>query len=279
MGHSDRHVTLPNGQSVVGASLVDARFQNFIGEYFRPDVDIHRGMTVVDVGANVGMFSLEILRRCDGDARVIAFEPAPETFVYLECNLHELFPDSQVQLHQCALGDHDGEVTLYHRPHTATTSSVYPEPLFHPVGYLDGFLREPPPEYRTPISTLVRRLPRQPVKRALTLAGRRAAKDTVQMQCRLTRLSTVLREADVERVDFLKIDVEGAEMDVLRGISAADWSKIRQLAVEVHDIDGRAQAVQGLLRDAGFGEIALNQDWPFEGTNVHMLHASRLDVR
>jgi FkbM family methyltransferase len=41
---------------------------------------------------------------------------------------------------------------------------------------------------------------------------------------RVTTLATLCREAGIERIDFLKIDVEGAEADVLAG---ADWSRWR----------------------------------------------------
>jgi hypothetical protein len=41
-------------------------------------------MTVIDVGAHIGLFSLEVLRRCRGDVRLLAFEPAPDSFAALE---------------------------------------------------------------------------------------------------------------------------------------------------------------------------------------------------
>jgi FkbM family methyltransferase len=37
-------------------------------------------MTVLDGGANIGTFSLEVLQRCGGEERVLAVEPAPEPF-------------------------------------------------------------------------------------------------------------------------------------------------------------------------------------------------------
>ena len=44
-------------------------------------------------------------------------------------------------------------------------------------------------------------------------------------------------------MDLLKIDVERAEKEVLQGILPSDWPKIRQVAMEVHDVDGGLQTV------------------------------------
>ena len=48
-------------------------------------------------------------------------------------------------------------------------------------------------------------------------------------------------------VTVLKIDVEGAEMDVMLGLGDSDWVKVDQVVAEVHDHDGRLAAVQKLL--------------------------------
>ena len=56
-------------------------------------------------------------------------------------------------------------------------------------------------------------------------------------RCRLRRLSNVLREERIGNVGLLKIDAEGSEMDVLTGIDAEDWPRLRQIVIEVHDAD------------------------------------------
>src|SRR5262249_30063937 len=62
-------------------------------------------------------------------------------------------------------------------------------------------------------------------------------------ECEIRPLSNILHESDVERIGLLKIDVEKAELDVLEGIEDADWERIDQLVVEVHDIDNRLQQI------------------------------------
>ena len=53
-------------------------------------------------------------------------------------------------------------------------------------------------------------------------------------------------------VDLLKIDVEGAELEVMEGLDDADWRRVRQTVIEVQDLDGRLDAVRGILDAQGF---------------------------
>ncbi len=51
---------------------------------------------------------------------------------------------------------------------------------------------------------------------------------TDTQRCAMTTVSALMAEHNLERIDLLKIDVEGAELDVLRGIRPEDWPRIHQ---------------------------------------------------
>ena len=272
----DRRAVLPNGLPVYGATRGDVRAQPLMLGYFRSAVPLRRGMTVIDVGANIGLFSLEVLRRCDGDVQLMAFEPAPEPFAALERNVGELFPHARARLYRQAVGARRGHATLLYRPRASGTSSLEAGPTGDPDAFIDAMLREPPARYRGVFPGWFRRLPRPLARRLLRLAARWAARRVLETPCAVTTISDVLRDHAIERVDFLKVDVEGAELDVLRGIALRDWPKIESLAVEVHDVDHRLATVLTALESAGFDEIQVEQEWPFEGTELHMVHAWRV---
>ena len=81
---------------------------------------------------------------------------------------------------------------------------------------------------------------------------------------------------ELKKVDLLKVDVERAELAVLRGISDSDWPKIRQIVIEVHDIDGRLAEVKRLLTvDAGFQVTAVEQDRNLKGSTLYNIYATR----
>jgi Methyltransferase FkbM domain len=77
-----------------------------------------------------------------------------------------------------------------------------------------------------------------------------------QHKCKVRTLSSALRECrhvlDAhERIDLLKIDVEGHELAVLQGIAEHDWQRIQQIAAEAHTAECLQQVVQ-LLQQRGY---------------------------
>ena len=99
---------------------------------------------------------------------------------------------------------------------------------------------------------------------AAEAAGQRAALGSLatdgersEFRVRTRSLSCVLwGEGGVldgdQRVDLLKIDVEGDELQALQGIEARHWDRVAQVALEVHDVDGRLGAVEALLEARGY---------------------------
>jgi len=95
-----------------------------------------------------------------------------------------------------------------------------------------------------------------------------------QQVVHLKSLSSVLRELDINHIDLLKIDVEKNEINVLDGIDAEDWQKIKQLIVEVHDIEGRLEQVKKRLVGYGF-QVQVAQDNLLKGTNLYKIYGYR----
>lgn len=77
----------------------------------------------IDVGANVGIYSLHASRRLGDRGKVHAFEPTPETFQTLNQNIH-LNSFNNIESHKLALSDHCGILHLVagDRPASNATS-------------------------------------------------------------------------------------------------------------------------------------------------------------
>ena len=56
-------------------------------------------------------------------------------------------------------------------------------------------------------------------------------------------------------MDLLKVDVEGSEEAVLQGINEETWPLIRQVVMEVHNVDGREERIDAVFRSRGFGKV------------------------
>ncbi|MFJ1823233.1 FkbM family methyltransferase, partial [Streptomyces sp. NPDC088178] len=103
--------------------------------------------------------------------------------------------------------------------------------------------------------------------------------ELTERRCRLRALSDVIEETGVERIDLLKIDVQRAELDVLRGVDERHWSLIQQISMEVHDekgtpTEGRVQLVTDLLTENGFRAAVAEEDL-LRGTGRYAVQAVR----
>lgn len=77
---------------------------------------LREGDTIWDVGANIGVISLLLIGRTEGEAsRVHAFEPEPQNFRQLLRNIAENGREDRITAHRLALGDRIGEIELFVR--------------------------------------------------------------------------------------------------------------------------------------------------------------------
>ncbi|GAB3451678.1 hypothetical protein GCM10027570_28930 [Streptomonospora sediminis] len=206
----------------------DARF--VYQEIFEHDIysvdDLPEKPVVVDAGANVGLFSMYV-KRLRPRARIIAFEPAPECLEALRRNV-QLHGMTDVAVHPCGLGSETREASFTYYPHLPANSTFRPEGK----GIVKDMVADQTgQEFATALFT------------------------PTELVVRVERLSQILaaHHPDVDTIDLLKIDVEGTEAEVLRGIDDADWAKVRKMELEVQDTEHSPVAdVEELLRDRGF---------------------------
>ena len=76
-----------------------------------------------------------------------------------------------------------------------------------------------------------------------------------KIKIKLRRLSDVLKDLGEPPIDLLKIDVEGDELPVLRGIDPEHWTLILQLVLEVHDAADNLENVLSYINKADSGLI------------------------
>jgi FkbM family methyltransferase len=200
--------------------------------YLQGGLSIPPGAVVVDAGANIGMFTLFAHAEAP-DVTVLAFEPLLPLASTLRQNVAEFGVSAEV--FPCGLSDVERAVSFTYYPGytTMSTLSAYADP----EGDKDAVRRQ------------VRSDPGLDPDMAEHLDEILAFRlRPVTQPGRLRRLSSVIDERGLDRVDLLKIDVQRAELDVLRGIDDRHWGLVRQVAVEVHDAPGTDTA--GHLDDA-----------------------------
>ena len=130
---------------------------------------VEPGMRVLDVGANLGLYTVLLARRAGPNGRIVAFEPDPELADLLRENC-ALNGCANVDVHAVALGQRNERLRLHRLVLNSGDNSL---------GARDGgWFRE-------------------------------------QVEVEVVALDAYLPDL---RADFVKIDVQGWEVDVLRGM-------------------------------------------------------------
>ncbi len=116
------HARLINGKTIVHpsqkAGLVEAILEVWFEKIYLPkDFYVpNSGDVIVDVGANIGLFAIQIAR-LNSDSRIAAFEPFPENFACLSKNVSKFCYAGKISLHQCAISDSYGTEAIVDTGH------------------------------------------------------------------------------------------------------------------------------------------------------------------
>ena len=185
---------------------------------------VQRGHTALDLGAHVGYYTRLLARRVGRRGRVIAFEPHPRQFELLAGNLRGR---ANVQLVRKAAAASSGTATLFDAlPETASSSLARRDDRASWCAtHVQG--RELAPRLRGGFT------PRDYIVETVTIDQHLSA-------------------AGVEHVDFVKIDVEGAEAAVLQGMTTTlAGSKPMAMVMELNPetLGAFRYTPQALLRD------------------------------
>ncbi len=182
---------------------------HFLRRYLRP------GMTVLDIGAHHGLYSLVASQSVHARGHVYSFEPSPRERRLLERNLRFNLRGN-VSVHAMALGATRGRASL-----------------FLIEGIEDGCN-----SLRTP-------------------GGSRKTR-TVEVD--VVPLDEFIQENGITAVDFIKMDVEGAELSVLQGASGLLNSLARPLILaEISDL--RTQPWGYPAREIIRFLVQMNYEW------------------
>ncbi len=176
--------------------------------YLGPNLRLAAGDTVIDVGANIGCFTLFAASCVGPRGRVISIEPDAETFGRLKLNIQANRLRNVIPL-RAALAGRSGTVSLRSCPN-ALFSSLY--------GQVDG----------------------------------RHNDGTVQEVPAMT-IDQIMSNAGVVSCNFLKMDCEGAEHEIVAAMSVETAARIGQIGMELHDLAGvDSEATIRRLEEFGF---------------------------
>lgn len=153
---------------------------------------VQPGMTVLDVGAHVGYYARRFARSVGPAGRVFAFEPHPRTFRVLTANT-QAYP--RVQPVQAALAEVAGTAELYDYLMMSASGSLHYDEMMADLQRAQVGAQDIAPRLRE------------------NFAVEKYSVETVTVD-------DFLAGQGVDRVDVVKMDIEGAEIGALRGMRA-----------------------------------------------------------
>ena len=179
--------------------------------------NIRSGATVIDVGANVGIFTISLAYAVSEKGRVWSFEPLVENLERLQENIH-LNGLKNIDVFPVGLGNFCGNLDMH---------------LSNDLAYATS---------------------RRPVNKKIEVETR---------QTEVRRLDDLWQEAERPQVDFIKIDVEGAEIDVLHGARELISACSPQIIIEAH----KHQQLKLLSEFFKEVDYSLHQPYGFDSWN------------
>jgi len=199
--------------------IYDEIFVNQI--YYHQEMRVPKHPAVMDVGANIGLYAVWAHRQYQ-PKDIYCYEASPRTFPYLRANVSNLVDPETTRVH------------TFNRPLASTggkTLTLHQSPL------VSG------------ISTL---LDKSKVRWVQQLT---ASQEITTHQVVTSTVSAEIAANAIASIDILKIDVEGYFMEVLNGIDAADYQKIRNIVVEIDyaaEAEATAEQVERMLSAHGY---------------------------
>lgn len=213
---------------------------------------------MVDAGANVGIFLLW-LESIGFQFDVHSFEPVPDTYQALISNCRNVKVNSFVSNE--GLGKSNGQITVYHHPRLTQASGSFQwskkKENVNLQHTMDAVQRH----------WIGRYLP-SVIQGWLSRRILKWHRKSVPIKCDVVRWSDYANKYGVKSVDLFKIDVEGAELDVLQGIDDNHWPGIKQFVIEAHG-DWMSHCVQLELVKRGY---TVTVD---ESADLPMIYAKR----
>ncbi len=175
----------------------------WIHQVYTKEFDIEKNDIVVDIGANIGVFSV-FASYFAKNGTVYAFEPEPESFELLRENA-ESNNMSNIRLINKAVSARSGKRDFY---------------VGRPGSGGHTFCR---------------------------IKGRKITVQTISLE-------DFFKRYELPKLDFLKMDCEGAEYEILFNCPRTTLAKIKKISMEYHDIDRdkNGNSLKKFLENNGF---------------------------
>ena len=236
--------------------------------YLDFNIDIHSNDTIIDVGANIGVLGMRLSKEFK-DITIHCFEPIPEIYHVLNRN-SKLSLNPNFKTYMMGLSDEDKVLNFTYYPNSPALSTAQPQIWDNDqenfISAVQGNIDNLPtqlwwaklmPKFMTPL-----------VAKYLT-------SNSKKVKSKVITLSSFIEKNKITNIHLLKIDCEGEEINVLKGIKNIHWKLIHAIVMEVNDVENNVVLAKKILSKNGFKNIKLEKEKGFEKTKLINLYAKK----
>lgn len=233
------------------ALLADGVYEREISEFVGHSLET--GDVFIDVGANIGAHTLRAAAAVGQTGRVVSFEPNPTIRSRLVENV-SINGYSNVVVQPVAVGTDPGSFKLIVSPGHPGSGFIRPASEATQT-YVDDFSRSQVDN---------RDIWALPLPGATTVAGPSAALSAEVFDVEVRPLRDAIHDSMIGRISLVKIDVEGAEMDVLNSCKfLLNGTKPPNFIIEYEDrpwAGGRRDDIFGFFPDDQWQKFVVSWD-------------------
>jgi len=261
-----KKTTLKDGTKIYCINSLEAQMLDMhVSEYLKNDITINSQDTIVDIGANIGVFGHRILQKCTPE--ILAFEPVDAIFEVLKRNA-DLSKNNKYKTFPYGISNKNEYIDFVYYPNCPALSTSSPEMWDDKQQLLlaiKGSIEFAPKEW-----WWTKFIPAQ----FYSLISYWMRRNARHLKCELKTLSYVIANNSIDKIDLLKIDCEGNELKVLEGIDDIHWPLIKQVVLEIHNIDDRLNKTIKILKTHQF-KLKIEKEPSLKETDLFNIYAKR----
>ena len=264
-----KKIRLNDGTAVYCIKINEAIvLQQHIYGYLKNCTQFEEGDTIIDVGANIGLLGLTLSKKYK-NIKIHAFEPMPEIFSVLKKNV-KISSNNDYKVHPVGISNKKQDLVFTYYPNSPALSTSNPgiwndhkKKFFSAVkGNLLNFRKKKwwinlIPFFLVPLIAKFLRFNSVTIKRPVI------------------RLADFIKENNISNIKLLKIDCEGEEINVLKGLNEENFKTIDQIIMEVFDINNNINVAIEILKKNKFRKIKVEEEKGFEESNLVNIIASK----
>ena len=264
-----KKINLRDGTPIYCLNSIEAHvLDEHIKSYLTYKTNIKEGDTIIDIGANIGLFGIR-LSQLFHNINIHSFEPIPDIYDILHANSKKSL-NKNFKTYMLGISNEKKEIDFTYFPNSPALSTskprIWQQNKVNFLAAVEGSIVNAPEKF-----WWAKLIP----KFFIPLIAKYLTYNKKVISNKVISIRDFISENNISEINLLKIDCEGEEVNVLRGIGEHQWKIIQCIIMEVHNIDNNVNTTKSLLDKKGFKNILIKHEKGLEKAKLVNIFASK----